>query len=180
MLGTGELVELEDAIKENLEEHLTETLARLNRTGQLESFLRLLKLEALLDKKSEYQSYKTGKIVVIGQTEVKPDVFYAISKKLGIDKERLELYLDYKTAKNFNFRKLQWQPTYSLIMVGPMPHSGEEKGGFGSIIAAVEQTDGYPPVVRLGTNELKITKSNFRSKLQEMLETRKILATEGA
>ena len=60
MLGTGELVELEDAIKENLEEHLTETLARLNRTGQLESFLRLLKLEALLDKKSEYQSYKTG------------------------------------------------------------------------------------------------------------------------
>lgn len=175
MLGVEELVELEDAIRENLGDHLPETLARLNRTGQLEDFLRLLKLETLLEKKSKYQSYKTGKIIVIGQSEVKPDVFYAIAKKLGIDKDRLELYLDYKAAKKFDFKKLQWQPSYSLIMVGPMPHSGEEKGEFGSIIAAVEQTDGYPPVVRLGTNELKITKSNFRSKLQEMIESHSII-----
>lgn len=170
MLSTDDLIELEDAVKEFLDEHLTEVLVRLNRTGELESFLKLMQQEVLLYKEIEYQVYSTGKVIVIGQSEVKPEVFYAVAKKIGLPKERLELYLNYEDAKNLNFKKLQWQPQYAAIMVGPMPHSGEEKGEHGSIIAALETTEGYPPVVRLGSNELKITKSNFRSKLQEMKE----------
>jgi len=70
---------------------------------------------------------------------------------------------------------MQWQPTYSLIMVGPMPHSGSAKGDYSNIISALESEDGYPPVVRLGSNGLKITKSDFKSKLIEMVEARKII-----
>lgn len=61
-----------------------------------------------------------------------------------------------------------------MIMVGPMPHSGTSKGDSGSVIAKIESTEGYPPVVRLGTNGLKITKTDFRNKLKEMIDTKKI------
>ena len=111
---------------------------------------------------------------MIGQSDVKAEVLLSIAKKLGLDKSRFELHLDYDDAKNFNFRKTQWQPSYSLIMVGPMPHSGFGKGDYSSIISAIESEDGYPPVVRLGSNGLKISKTDFRAKLEEMMEMRKI------
>lgn len=85
------------------------------------------------------------------------------------------MYLNYEDAKTFMFDKLQWNPRYSLLMVGPMPHSGIIKGDYSSIISALETEDGYPPVVRLGSNTLKITKSDFKAKLSEMIETKKII-----
>lgn len=175
MLNVEELFELEDNIKEELDDHLTAALSRINRSGQLEEFLRMLGMEHLIQKETRYEVYKSGKIVVIGQSDVKPDVLLSIAKQLGLDKNRFELYLDYEDAKAFNFRKMQWQPTYSLMMVGPMPHSGISKGDYGSIIAALEAEEGYPPVVRLGSNGLKITKSDFRAKLTEMIEMKKIM-----
>lgn len=131
-------------------------------------------MEHLLQKESGYEVYKTGKIVVIGQSDVKVEALLSVAKQLGLDKNRFELHLEYEDAKTFNFRKMQWQPTYSLLMVGPMPHSGSGKGDYSSVISAIEDEEGYPPVVRLGSNGLKITKSDFRSKLTEMIEMKKI------
>ena len=139
MLNVEELLELEENIKEELDDHLTAALSKMNRSGQLEDFLRQLGMEHLLQKESGYEVYKTGKIVVIGQSDVKPEVLLSI-----------------------------------LLIVGPMPHSGSGKGGYGSVISALESEDGYPPVVRLGSNGLKITKSDFRAKLEEMIQLRKI------
>lgn len=119
--------------------------------------------------------FQSGKIVVIGQSDVKSEALFPIAKQLGLEKNRFELYLDYEDAKTFNFCKTQWQPTYSLLMVGPVPHSGINKGNYGSIISAVETEEGYPPVVRLGFDGLKITKSDFRTKLTEMIQMKKIL-----
>lgn len=174
MLNVGELLELEENIKEELDDHLTAAFSRMHRSGQLEDFLRLLGMEHLLQKESGYEVYKKGKIVVIGQSDVNLEVLLSIAKQLGLDKKRFELYLEYEDAKKFNFQKMQWQPTYSLLMVGPMPHSGSGKGDYGSVISALESEDGYPPVVRLGSNGLKITKSDFRAKLEEMIQLRKI------
>ena len=114
--------------------------------------------------------YKSGKIVVIGQSDVKADVLLSIGKQLGVDKNRFELYLDYEDAKTFKFRKMQWQPSYSVVLVGPMPQSGMSKGDASSIITAIESEEGYPPVVRLGRNSLKITKTDFREKLKELID----------
>ena len=179
MLNVEELFELEDNIKEELDDHLTAALSRMNRSGQLEEFLRLLGMEHLLQKESGYEVYKTGKIVVIGQSDVKAKELLSIANKLGLDKSRFELHLDYEDAKNYNFRKLPdalafFNGKYSLLMVGPMPHSGSGKGDYSSIISALEAEDGYPPVVRLGSNGLKITKSDFRAKLEEMIEAKRI------
>lgn len=49
------------------------------------------------------------------------------------------------------------------------------KGDNGSIISALENEDGYLPVVRLGSNQLKITKSDFKVKFAECMQ-RKLIA----
>ena len=171
MLGIDELLELEEAVRAELKESLTGILTKLNRSGQLEDLLSLLNLEYLLEKDVGYQVYKKGKIIVIGQSDVKAEVLLAIGKKLGIDKDRFEMYLEYEDAKKFDFKSIQWQSRYSVILVGPMPHSGVSKGNAGSIITAIESDAGYPPVFRLGKNGLKITKTDFKDKLQELLRT---------
>lgn len=55
-------------------------------------------------------------------------------------------------------------------MVGPMPHSTESKGDYSSVISAIENEEGYPPVIRMGKNTLKITKSDFREKLENAIK----------
>ena len=173
MLDAEEILELEDKIREV---NWTEILTRLNRSEQLENFLDYVGLKHLLGEEPRYEVFKNGKIIVIGQSDVKGEVLLSIAKNLGIEKGRLELYLEYEDAKKFDFRKIRWQPKYSLVMVGPMPHSGSGKGAYSSMIASLESESGYPPVVRLGSNGLKITKSDFRKRLQEELSAQIIVA----
>lgn len=171
MLDIFELEQLEQEMLKELADTLSSRLTFLNRSGELEDLLRLLGLEKFLYSTPNNTRYKTGKIIIIGETKVKPEAFHAIGKSLGINKDRFELYLDYNDAKSFKFEKLQDNSEYALIMVGPMPHSGVSKGDSSGIITALEQrNNSYPPVVRLGSNGLKITKSNFREGLQKALE----------
>ena len=78
MLSIEELLELEDNIKAELDEYLTAALSKLNRSGQLEEFIELLGMEHLLQKESGYEVYKTGKIVVIGQSDVKVEALLSV------------------------------------------------------------------------------------------------------
>ena len=173
MLDINELLELEELIRDNLEERLEEILIKLNQKGQLEDLLRLLGMSELLGVESEEIS-RDGKIIVIGQSEVEREKLAAVAKKIGIEKDRFEFYLNYEDAKTFDFKKTQWSDKYSYILVGQMPHSGYSKGDYSSVITALEREDGYPPVVRMGTNGLKITKSSFRSTLEYLLQEKKI------
>lgn len=77
-------------------------------------------------------------------------------------------------CKTFDFRKTQWSSKYSYILVGPMPHSGVAKGEYSSIISAIESEAGYPPVVKMGTDGLKITKTSFRNTLEYLLTEKNI------
>ena len=169
MLGIEELAELEEKLKDELFENLTEILTRLPRTGQLESLLTLLGMSSLLGSEAPYQVHVTGKILVIGQADVKEKELYAIGKRMGISKDRFELHLNYNDGANFNFNKVQYNPEYSVILVGPMPHSGVSKGNASSVITNIEREDGYPPVIRLGNAGLKISKSNFKDALSSLL-----------
>lgn len=169
-LGVQELLELEEALLEELPEHITAILSNLNRQGQLELFLELLGMEELIQPDKGYVPYKDGKIVVIGAPKISSKNIYDVGKALGIEKDRFELHLEYDDVKKFDCRKMQYNPNYGLVMFGPTPHSGASKGDAGSVIAAIEDGDGYPPVVRLGTNGLKITRSNFKEMLKEAIE----------
>ena len=133
MLDIEELNDLEDALRIELKDKLPEILTKLNRKEQLFDFLELIEMSDLLSQTKQFKPYKTGKIVVIGDSEVKPNVIMAIFSNFGIDKRRVELYLGYNKAVTFDASKIQWDENYALIAVGPMPHSGVSKADFSSI-----------------------------------------------
>ena len=148
MLELNELLELEEVIRDVLNDDLERILIELNRTGELETFLRLLGMHDYLGTEAEGKCNRDGKIIVIGQSEVGKDKLAAVAKKMGIAKDRFEFLLDYKDAKTFDFRS--------------------------SIISAIESEAGYPPVVKMGTDGLKITKTSFRNTLEYLLTEKNI------
>lgn len=175
LLSIEQLEELDERLKLEIDERLTQILTRLNREGRLEDLLEILGLNDLLKPEPLYTCFENGTIVVLGESNVSDAVLLGIAKGLGLDKKRFEFHLSYDSTKMFDGRKMQWNPAYSLVLVGPMPHSGASKGDYNSVISALESTEGYPPVFRLGTNSLKISKSDFKAKLTEAMK-RKLIA----
>ena len=108
MLCIEELLELEETLRDELNDRLEEILIRLNRSGQLEELLSLLGLGELLGITDEAEYSNDGKIIVIGQSEVSKEKLIAVAKNLGIAKDRFEFYLDYDDAKTFDFRRTQY------------------------------------------------------------------------
>ena len=158
-----------------LDEILEEIQAKVflaNRMDELDDLLEKWGFTQFIEKKVALdEAPKYGKIVIIGDTELKENIIMAVCKTFGISKDRVELCLSYEQAQKYNFRKMQYNPAYSAILFGPVPHSGAAKGFAGSIIAGVERGGGYPPVVRLSTGtELKITKATLKTALQDMLD----------
>lgn len=170
VLDIAELIELEEIIRNVLDEQLEEILTKLNRKDQLELFLSLIGMSELLGSNEAAEKFLDGTIIVIGQSDVDKEKLSAVAKNLGFEKSRFEFYLDYNDAKTFDFKKIQWSDKYSCILVGQMPHSGYVKGDYSSIITALERQDGYPPVVRVGVKGLKITKSSFKDALMCAIE----------
>ena len=54
LLSIEELSELEDEIMEELPDKITSILSKLNRSGRLEEFLRLIGLEYLLEQEQDF------------------------------------------------------------------------------------------------------------------------------
>ena len=48
------------------------------------------------------------------------------------------------------------------------------KGDSSSAISEMEKGNGYPKVVRLGSNDLKVTKTGFKKALQEQIAAKYI------
>lgn len=157
---------------EEIEEILDEIQKRItyaNRTDELDILLKECGLTDFIQEEVE-DRYKSGKIVVIGGSDVEENILVGICKRFGIDKDRLEFCLDYNKAQTYNYRKLRYNQSYSVVLFGAVPHSATGKGDSGSVIAELESQNGYPPVRRLmAGNELKITKSNFKSTINDLI-----------
>lgn len=160
---------------EELEELLDEiriVIFRANREGTLDEMLPKLGLNKYIQSSnSRFESYRSGKIVVIGAPTVKEKDLKAIAEDLGIDKNRFEFCLDYDKAQKYQFNKLKNNEKYRLILFGAVPHSTSDRSDSNSIIVELESNNDYPRVERLiSGNELKITKTNFRTTLQRLLD----------
>lgn len=161
------------SFQEKFEQHISV----LNRTGELESFIKEHHLEEFFELRQEpeakFETHKNGKILVIGASETKKIDLINAAKKLGITEDRLEFHLEYEDAKTFDFEKMRYNSNYAAIMLGPQPHSGISKGSSGSVIAELKKKDGYPPAIALQKNSSKyslgISKSNFSNELQKLI-----------
>ena len=171
MLDLYKLEELETKLAADFSENLLTYLCKLNQTGNLEEWLSLIGLSSLVEREETFKFYKTGKVVVIGESKVSRNDLELTAKKIGFDKSRFEFYLDYEAIKKETFVYLQYSFDYGLILVGPMPHKGKGiQDNTSSIITTFETVEGFPPVKRLGDNTLKITKSNFKEALLQAVD----------
>ena len=110
MLNVEELMELEEKFRKTIAEKSEEILSKLNRDGKLEEVLELLGLADLLVDDCAYKPYKTGKVFIVGQCEVKMQQLLGLIKCMGFDKNRFEFCLDYDDVKRFysGDRKILW------------------------------------------------------------------------
>lgn len=162
MLGIDELNEVLEKIREVV------TIA--NRNGTLNELLDKLGIENESPVKFEYETYKSGKIVVIGNNEIGDNKLKGVAKELGIEAGRFE-FVSFNESVKYDYKKLQYAPKYRVIMFGAVPHSTSGKGDNSSVIANLEKEEGYPRVIRLtSNNSIKITKSNFREALEMLLD----------
>lgn len=162
MLDTVQLEELLDDIRIRIIE--------ANRRGTLEELLAKMGMADLLEAEDKYETYIDGKIVVIGESNVKEEVLRAIAEKAGVDKKRIEFCLDYQATQKYNYSKLYYAPQYRVVMFGAVPHSTTGTKNSGSVIAEMENKEGYPRVVRLmAGDQLKLTKSNFKQAIETLV-----------
>ena len=73
LLDTNELLKLEDAVRQRLATDLTRMLCEFNRAGELDEALTKWGMGDLLHPDNGYQPYKDGKILVIGDSQVKKE-----------------------------------------------------------------------------------------------------------
>lgn len=163
MYSVEELAELEDILLDTFDKNpLMPILSCLNRMEQLDPLLQTLQIPFFTESTSSSTNFSTGKILVFGESDIKPSNLKGLINSLELDFNRFEFHLKYEDIKSFNFQHLQYGTSYAAILIGPIPHSGKAKGDYGSIISALEQQDGYPPIIRLtDSNGLKITKKAF-------------------
>ncbi|CAI3448397.1 hypothetical protein CIRMBP1229_01872 [Enterococcus cecorum] len=172
LLSTAELSDLTDEITERL----PLILSNLNRTGGLNEWLAMGGMSDLVQGDKDLNSYPNGKIVVIGGTDIKEKVFLGVAKELGLSRDRFEFCLDYKKIQKYEFNKLQYNSNYRVVLFGPAPHSSQGKGKSSSVITEMEKSQGYPRAIRLqSSNELKISKTNFREALKQLIEEKYIV-----
>ena len=154
-----------------LMEKIQERVLVANEDGSLKTILSRIGLDDLLQEDDFcFYSYPSGKIVVLGSSECPKNRLLGVAKELGFDKKRFEFCLDYDEVVKYDYRSIQYRPHYRVVLAGPMPHKTTGTGDYSSVISAMENESGYPRVERLTANQaLKITKSNFKAKLVELL-----------
>ncbi len=171
MLEILELVELEESIMQELPDSISHILSRANRTGMMEELLGMLEMNHLLQPTIRSESYRDGKIVVIGESEATEERLLSIAKTFGLEKKRFEFCLDYERAQRFDYGKLQYEPNYRVVLFGPIPHSTAGKGDSRNTITEMERKGGYPKIVLLQNNHaLKITQNSFKIALKRLVE----------
>lgn len=145
------------------------------KSGNLEGYLSSIGMIDLYPSKEEMLIYDTnpdGKIIIFGDSQLKDHEIYGCLKELGIPKDRIELQTSYEKVKKYPFRNIQYNPNYRLFLFGATPHSGAGKQDKSSIIAQIEDDDGYPKVIRLTDgHRLKITKTNLKNTIREEIES---------
>ncbi len=113
-----------------------------------------------------------GLVLVIGKNMEDVNILKSVVKSYGLNpKERFVFVNEPKKVDGYRFFDLQNNNKWAAIMVGSLPHSAHGKEDSRSILVQMENAPGYPPVIRLNANgSLKITKSNFKKSMNDLLE----------
>lgn len=114
-----------------------------------------------------------GKIIIIGTPTGKLNAtkIRGIISDLGVDKSRVETYLEYGAINWNHLKNAIYSPSYSLIVCGPEPHSTQGKGHYGSSIEAIRQEANGPRVIKAvnSNGKLELSRTSLENALNEAL-----------
>lgn len=171
MLSENDFAGLVDDVQERIYEQMESAW----KNHRLDDFLRQIGMDDLATQHSTNawdDSLSHGKIIVFGESATKENDIVKSIVSQGISKERVELHIGYDELKRYKFNDLQYNSAYRLILVGPLPHSTNDKGKYSSIISRMEQDAGFTKLVRLISNDqLKITKTNVKEAVRREIES---------
>ena len=97
-----------------LVQQIKKDLYQANREQDVESYLKKIHYENLIQGYNTYYDKKRAKIVVIGDAMISVDDMRKIAKKNGINPQVLEFYLDYDRLTNFNFNQFSFDPYFNV------------------------------------------------------------------
>ena len=121
-LTMQELDDLSVAMMERMGTELLPALTRANRMGELEALFAGLGMSDLLGNDRESKPLETGKIIVLGASQVPVDRLRKTASACEFDPDRFEFHTDYDRLKHFVFGKIRGSMGYVAIFAGPMPH----------------------------------------------------------
>jgi len=164
-----DLTILADKVAEAFLDERESIISTLFAKGKLDEFLDLVGMKKIANEIASTPKIKSKKIIVVGQSAGGSERDYRMAAiNMGVDPNDLELYLNYYDGKKIDFEKYKNNPSYCAIMVGPMPHSGKSKGDYPSAVAMMEHEEGYPKIIKLGRNGLKLTTQSFMYGLAQL------------
>lgn len=157
-----------DDLYVRLVQEIKKDLFQANREQDIESYLKKIHYENLIQGYNTYYDKKNAKVVVIGDAMISVDEMRKIAKKNGISPQLLEFHLDYDRLTNFDYNQFRNNPGYSDIIFGPNPHKARGIEGYSSAISMMQQEAGQFPKLTIAeaSNELKITKTSFTKAIQ--------------
>ena len=167
-------MKLTDEQLADLSGRITKELFNANMEGKLFLILRRMGFDYMLDEITGVETGNPmGNIMVIGALATSQDQLLGVAKNMGFKKERFR-FLDYEEAKSYDYRNLQYGHTFCLVLIGPTPHKTTGTNDSRSLISELENhPDMYPRTERLtaSNGELKISKTNFRTALEELIRS---------
>lgn len=105
---------------------------------------------------------------MFGDSQIKLKDMHGCLKSLGISKRRFE-HIPYDEITNYNFRNLEYNNSYRLILIGPMPHSAKGMGDSNSVIEWLTNNKNIAKTIKL--DNLKVTKTAFKKAIQNEIES---------
>lgn len=115
-----------------------------------------------------FDTQKNGKILLLGDSSVRPKEFEGILKEFNISKDRLK-YVQYSEITNFKFKELEYNSNYRLILVGPVPHKARDIEGENSLTELIFKNKSIAKAV--GLDNFKITKTSFKSAIKKEVDS---------
>lgn len=149
---------------------ITTNLLREQTDEQFCMLLESYGLEDLISTSLPYflDTQRNGNIILFGDSQIKIKDIHGCLKSLGIDKKRFE-YVPYDDVTNYNFKNLEYNSSYRLILIGPMPHSAKGMGDASSIIEWLTSNKNIAKTIKF--DNLKVTKSAFKEAIEKEIET---------
>lgn len=115
--------------------------------------------------------HRKQKILIVGSLHFNREMIYGIAGELGIDRNQIEIYDDYKKLRKTGFNHMRNNPHYAGILVSEVPHHTKDTENYNSATGLFSREEGFPPCEMISTlsGKLKATKTSLKIGMMHLM-----------